>query len=77
MTVNSLSNNRTFDRSKLKALADDKSKEAQMTKLTFKEQKTLWEKGEILVTSISSFPQNAFKGLYLRVAKTRDCVVPG
>ena len=53
----------TKDVIKLKAIADDKIKAAKMRILSLIEQKTLWEKEKMLVTSIFSFSHSVYQSL--------------
>ena len=52
---NSVSNDEILDQSKLKVTADDTIKVTQSANLFWLKLKTLWEKEQMLVTSIFSF----------------------
>ena len=63
---NSLPNYKIFDRSKLKAFADDKINVTEKSKFVFGR-----------VPAFSPFPVMFSKDFFLRVVKSRDCVVKG
>ena len=73
--VNSFTNNKILDMTKLKTFADDELKVAIMTISLFDRVKNTVGKGEMLVTSIFSLPTGFSKVLSLRVVRCRDCVV--
>ena len=62
--LNSLPNEKNFEMAKLKVFADNKINVAQMIVPVFDRiEKTSWEKGKMLVTSIFSNSHNVFKRL--------------
>ena len=63
--LNSLSNDKILEWSKLKAFAEDKINVNEKLKFGLRRIKTLWEKEKMLVTSIFSFSHNAFKRLLI------------
>ena len=64
-SINPLPNDNFLDVTKLKAFADDKLNAAKRSFFSLIEQKTLWEKEKMLVTSIFSFSHSVFKSFLL------------
>ena len=76
MFNNSSPKDKYADFSKLIAFADDHLNAPQSIYFSFERVVTLMGKGEMLVTSIFFFFYNVFKGFFfLRVIKSRDCVI--
>ena len=68
-------NDKILHQSYLKAFADDNHTIRATRKLKLvlaREEKTLWEKEKILVTSIFSFSHNVFKRFFAQCVKRRD-----
>ena len=74
MLFNSLPNDNILDVTQWKAFVDYKSNVAKMTISLFDELKTLWEKGNTLVTSIFSFSAVFSKACFFKVLKSGLCV---
>ena len=76
--LNSLPNNKIFDRTKLKAFADDRKNVAGKMKFVLGMIKNIVGKGEkCWLPAFSPFPTMFSKGFFFRVVKSRDCMVMG
>ena len=74
--VNPLPNDKILDMFKLKALADDKIKVTKKTDICFgKGKKQCGKRRNCWLPAFSPFPTLFLKGYFLRVVKSRDCVV--
>ena len=72
--VNSLTNDKFLDWSKVKSLADDKINVTEKFKFVLGRVENIMGKEE---NADSPFPIMFSKGLFVRVIKSRDCVVKG
>ena len=72
-SVNSLPNNKILDRSKLKAFADDKINATEKLRCVSEKIENILGKREN--TAFSPFSKIFSKASFLRVVKSRDCVV--
>ena len=75
--VNSLPNNKFLDQSNFKAFADNILYVVQIMICVSYMVENIVGKGENAGYHIFSFSHNVFKGLFVRVVKSQDCVVKG
>ena len=77
MSLHPLPDNKIFDQTKLKALADDKLNVTKMIISVFDKVGNMWEKEKLLVQAIYPFPTMFSKGFFPRCIKRCHCVGMG
>ena len=77
ISLKSLQNNKIFEKSKSKAVIDNKTYQIKKLKFEMEPIETLWEKEKIQITRIFSFSHNVFKRLLSKGVKAQGCLVKG